>query len=332
MSSHPSVRHPLFIVGMPRSGTSLLSRLLHGHSQWAIAQETHYFTRCWAGEAIRDPDHARELLDCAFNQPEVADMGLSEAQVEDVRRTVLAADEPSHRLLLSELLGAFAQNHDAPYWGEKTPAHVEYLDVIADTFPGAVFLVMMRDPRDVSLSLRKTPWNQGRTVFDHAGRWARHARLADAFRRRNADRVQKIKYETLIEAPEDTLREVCRFLGCDVEPSMLARQTTAQANVNPEREPWKNKALQPIDSSNKDKWRDQMPLVERMIAQWRAGEELERQGYPREDLSFEMSMGADLLRILYQTIRGKVRRYQHHVLFSRPAREMPWRSETGDER
>ena len=321
------MRHPLFIVGTPRSGTSLLSRLLHGHSQWAIAPETHYFTRCWTGESIDDTEDAREMLDCALRQPGVADMGLSEEQIETVRRTVLTAEAPSHRLLLSTLLETVARTHGAAYWGEKTPAHVEYLDAIADTFPRAVVLVMMRDPRDVSLSIRKTPWNQERTVVDHAGRWTRHAQLADAFRRRAPGRVRKIKYETLIEHPEDILREVCQFLDCDFEPSMLGQQASGQANFDPDREPWKEKVLQPIDPTNKEKWRDQMSAAEHKIVQWRAGEELERQGYPSEEVPFKVGMSADLLRIAGQTIKGKWRRFRYHVLYSLPTQEMPWRSE-----
>jgi len=253
-------------------------------------------------------------------------MGLTDAQVSSVWNAVEEQSSPTHHDIFTALLEMYSDVHGALYWGEKTPAHLEYLDDIAATFPEAVFLVMIRDPRDVSLSLRKTPWNQKRTVFDHAGRWARYARCTERFRRENSSQLKTIKYERFIESPKSVLQEVCGFLGCTFSTKMIAQEGGKEANLDPLREPWKEGALRPIDPTNKEKWRDEMTVVEQQIVQWRAGREMKALEYDLEELPFEVGMIGPLIKLLMQTILGKAHRVRHHVLEARAARKMPWRS------
>ena len=313
---------------MPRSGTTLLSRLLHAHPALAIAPETHYFTRCWDGAAIDGPRRAQAYLDCLLRQPGVADMAMTDEELEAVRQAVREADVATHRDLLDALLSRYAAAHDAPYWGEKTPEHLAYVRPIAEEFPEAAFLVLMRDPRDVSRSLRRMPWNQGKTVVDHAGQWARAARLAQQYKSDAALHVHVLRYEDLIEAPEDRLRAVCEFLDLSYEPRMLGAEG-GDANFDPEREPWKAKAQQAIDPSNKEKWRGEMPAVERKIMETWAGAEMDAFGYPLEELSWRMGMAGPLARILAETFSGQLRRAWRHGLQATPTNQMPWRDAAG---
>lgn len=321
------MRDPIFIVGMPRSGTSLLSTLLHAHSELAVAPETHYFTRCWEGPTISDDEEARRLLECLLRQPGVRDMALTDDEIATVRRTVESAPEPSHRAIFTSLLEVFVQKHGGQRWGEKTPAHLEYVQEISTAFPEAVFLVLLRDPRDVSLSLRKMPWNHRRTVFDHARRWAHYARLTRAYRHQPSLNVQVVRYEQLIERPEEVLRKVCRTLGVGFEPGMLMEDQQEKGALDPEREPWKEKALRPIDPTNKEKWRTEMSRAERKVVEWQAGAEMEAWGYPTENLSWGPSMLGPLLKIGGQLLRKHWHRFRLHVLRPTSPLEMPWRSE-----
>jgi len=313
---------------MPRSGTTLLSRLLHAHPALAIAPETHYFTRCWNGAAIDGPQEAQAYLDCLLRQPGVDDMALTDEDREAVRQEIRGTDAPTHRDLLEALLSRYAAAHDATYWGEKTPEHLAYVRPIADQCPEAAFVVLMRDPRDVSRSLRRVPWNQGKTVVDHAGQWARAARLTRRYQSDEELNVHVLRYEALIEAPEDQLRAVCQFLDLPFEPRMLAGPE-ADANFDPAREPWKAKAQQAIDPSNKEKWRGDMPAVERKIMEAWAGAEMKAFGYPVERLSWRLNMAGPLARILARTFTGQLRRAWRHGLRATPTNQMPWRDQGG---
>lgn len=321
------MRDPIFIVGMPRSGTSLLSTLLHAHSELAIAPETHYFTRCWEGQSVSGQEEARRLLECLLRQPGVRDMALTDDETATVRRTVERAPDPSHRTIFEALIETFVHKHGGERWGEKTPAHLEYVEEISTAFPEAVFFVLLRDPRDVSLSLRKMPWNHRRTALDHARRWAQYAQLTRAYRQQPSLNVHVVRYEQLIERPEEVLRKICRTIDVAFEPSMLVENQQEGGALDPEREPWKEKALRPIDPTNKDKWREEMSRAERKVVEWQAGTEMEAWGYPTENLAWRPAMIGPLLRMAAQLLRKHWHRFRLHVLQPTSPLEMPWRSE-----
>lgn len=100
---------------------------------------------------------------------------------------------------------------------EKSPEHLVHLDRIRAAVPGARFIVMVRDGRDVVASLRARHGWQFQRAFDA---WFELARVAAAALP-SAD-VALVRYEDLVTAPEATLRRVCRFLGIEFEPRMLA--------------------------------------------------------------------------------------------------------------
>jgi hypothetical protein len=275
------MRYPIFVVGMPRSGTSLVSVILNAHSEIAISPETHYFTRCWDGADVNGTGHARQLLDCLLRQPGVGDIGFSSEEVRVIKERLTTVEDPGHREILEAVLARFASRSDKPYWGEKTPSHLEYVQVIHKIFPEAVFVGMIRDPRDVSLSLRRVPWNQYQTAVDHAIRWRRYARLSDELVKRSDVPFFELRYEDLLEAPEVMLRKLCGFLDCSYEPSMLDFHQEKEKNLDPDREPWKEKATRALDPTNRFKWRTRMSRAECAIVQAIAGKILIEKGYER---------------------------------------------------
>lgn len=194
---------------------------------------------------------------------------------------------PSHRQVLGTLLGAFATARGVPRWGEKTPRHLEWVPKILEDFPEARVVCVVRDPRDVTLSREKTPWESyvWRTVKD----WRRHARMAEDHGQRFPDAFTEVRYEDILEEPEGTLREVCSFLNLSYEPEMLAFHEKGERTFETDQEPWKEKAREPIDPSNKEKWRDQMDPVDRWIVERVAKEHMDRHGYPRPE--FSLSVG-----------------------------------------
>ena len=246
---------PIFIVGMPRSGTTLLTSMLSAHPRIAIAPETHYFSY-WIREY--------KTLNLASTKDfELFWQALSRSQrfsyfgidANTTRARILAKGPLSHRHILSGWLEEYAQRINKPRWGEKTPLHYQSLDHIFTWFPHARVIWMLRDPRAVTASLQKVPW-ASHYIHIHAQQW--HASLTSFEQTWQKDsRVQLLCYENLVQQPEKSLTTLCQFLGETYTPAMLtARSETHTPVIN--RQGWAvqhlQSALQPISPSAINKW------------------------------------------------------------------------------
>ena len=207
-----------FIVGHPRSGTSLLRALLDSHPDLIVVPfETHLFD--WA----RSGDPVSALLDRTYlwttihrHRP-----SMSREEVEEVlERAFSQTREPRARLLA--LVEGWRELTGAPQntrWVEKTPRHLYECDMLLRWFPeGARMLVMRRDPRDVIASaLKQKP---SRTIFQMAltGRLA-HRIVTE---HEQDPRFLVITYEELVRDPSRVMQTVCRFLDVPYDPVVVA--------------------------------------------------------------------------------------------------------------
>lgn len=224
------MRGPLFVVGMPRSGTKLLRDLLNQHTRVGIPPiETQFFP------------HAIERLG---TRPEFDDQDLSLLRgiVEDSTffwnmtkegreydtATLLAGLEASDwnsvaRRLIYEGL---PEDEEVEIWGDKTPAYLAHLPLLHRTFPTARFIHLVRDPRDRSLSVRRT-W--GKHVLRAADRWATNVMAARRFVENEVDvELLEVRYEDLLDEPEKSLRRIAGFLSIEFEQEMLTLHSPSE--------------------------------------------------------------------------------------------------------
>jgi LPS sulfotransferase NodH len=288
-------RHPVFVVGMPRSGTTLLSSLLDAHPDLVIAPETHYFTRCWTGTPIEGWAEVERMLARLDQQPGVHDMALSDEEWTTIRERLRTLEVPTHGDILRALLDTYAARSDAPAWGEKTPDHLQFVPEMAEQFPEAAFVAIVRDPRDVVLSLRDLPWSH-KTLPEQAWTWRRYAARTQQYHETLGDRFFHLRYEDLITEPEGTLRDVCAFLNVSFRASMLRLDAKEEQPFDADREPWKQKSGRQIDASNREKWRTQMPETGRVLVDLIAGHWLADYGYARPSIRWRSALVGSLLR------------------------------------
>ena len=271
----------VFIVGCPRSGTTLLQRMLDAHPAVAVAPETFFIRRFWKrraeyGDLQRDAAFERLLRDITA-MPEFGEMGLDADAF-----TAAAQDaERSYATLFRLLLRQFTDQRTAQVVGEKTPNHVLYLPTLHDFFPDARFIHLVRDPRAVVNSWQSVPWSSGRAWRD-AEIWIEYVAAGRAAAPLIGEALQVIHFEELVRVPEQTLRRVCAHLALDYDPAMLAFHERTPQTVNVEREPWKANTTQPIDPSVAEQWRSS--LTPRQVAEIEAvaAEEMSRWGYVPE--------------------------------------------------
>jgi hypothetical protein len=215
---------PLFIVGMPRSGTKLLRDLLRGHPLIRIPPTESNLLTAWARDWERFGDLSDRRGFSAFYEAAVRSpyFLLMEKHTggplpEDVWYASCRSFGPG------DLFEALIRHDvDAPVgsgliWGDKSPPYTEHIDLIGGIFAGARFIHVVRDVRDYCLSLRNT-W--GKNMVRGAQRWADGVVKARKDGTALSDRYLEVRYEDLLADPERELRRCCEFLGIDYDSSL----------------------------------------------------------------------------------------------------------------
>lgn len=247
---------PVFLVGCPRSGTTLLQQMLDAHPALAIAPETFFVRRFLKTRDTFEHDWqsgGRDRLLSAWRRaPEFAEMALDDA-------AIAASVEPASDVVdaFARLLSRFAQASGARMVGEKTPNHLLYMRSLEQAFPGARFIHILRDPRAVVDSWRHVPWSNGTPAAD-AEVWRKYMQAAREKPPRDRRRLLTVRYEALVLDPAAQLRRVCDFLGLPFDDAMLRHHTRSHTTVNALREPWKAAALAPISTASIDAWSEQV--------------------------------------------------------------------------
>jgi hypothetical protein len=289
-SSGPDDALPtVFIVGCPRSGTTLLQRMLDAHPAVAVAPETFFIRRFWThratyGDLQHDAAFERLLRDITAT-PAFDEMGLDA----DAFRTAAQNGERSYAALFRLLLRRFADQRGAAVVGEKTPNHVLYLPTLHDFFPDARFIHLVRDPRAVVNSWRSVPWSSGR-VWRDAEIWVEYVAAGRAAAPGLSEALQVVSFEDLVRAPERVLRRVCAHLTLDYDPAMVAFHERTPQTVNVEREPWKANTTQPIDPSVAERWRTALTPGQVVEVEAVAAEEMPHWGYTPEQPTWRRTL------------------------------------------
>jgi hypothetical protein len=300
---------PVFVVGMPRSGTTLLSTILASHSDLAITPETHFLRQVQAYRRDPQPGSWDRLVSRLLSSVELRDFALPD-QVARCLEERLRALEPSNPFeALGHLGRAFADQSGKPRWGEKTPAHLEAVPELATAFAGAHFICLVRDPRDVALSLYRMPWKLGADPIATFLRWRQYIRLAWHYQQELSSRFTLLRYEDLLSSSDEVVRALCAKLGLGFEEAMLRVEEAKPSTFNPAREPWKADCTSALDPSKAGAWRTAMPPVDKATAELLLAPEMRVLGYPC--ISHELSARTRLTagcRVVYARLHGVMAR------------------------
>ncbi len=277
---------PIFLVGVPRSGTTLLASMLSAHSRLACGPETAFFASlAAAGRPMPRPDQwPSDVISLADSARLEGESLLQRYAVcSDELSGLLAGVEPSPVGVLEALGELTARRAGKERWIEKSPVHLLYVRDIRRWFPRSPIVRIVRDPRDVARSLTGVPWGP-EDLLGGLLYWRRfHERSRGFFA---ADPLSHtVRYEELVASPEPTLRKLCSFLGETLEPAMLADERPS-ANLVRESESWKGNVGGALDGSRVGRWR-RLPESDRRRADAVLGDLLRELDYPLEGTSFD---------------------------------------------
>jgi hypothetical protein len=220
---------PFFIVGTPRSGTTLLQSALSAHSTLVIPPEedlivTFYDRFGPASDPLTEAD-VQWFVDVLFD--DVRSIRYWKIDRHRLLKRLLALDDRSFRNTIEATYREFMSRFPSKTrWGCKAPFYVRHLDKVQSVIPEAKFLHMVRDPRAVhaSMSARR---RRGDTYFTespwkNAWQWNSWVRSGLRWSRDFPGRCLELQYEQLVESPKQTLSSVCEFLEIPFEERMLS--------------------------------------------------------------------------------------------------------------
>jgi hypothetical protein len=294
LSTRGQVKPPFFIVGAQRSGTTMLRLMLNRHPHLAVPFESGFIPefdgRQKAYGDLRDMENAAALLRDICKHTKVEKGRL----VEDPR-AVLARPIATYGDLVRAIFEAYAARRGKTRWGDKTPAYVTELDILWRLFPGCSIIHLVRDGRDVALSLRDLDWGS-RHLPHVANDWRWKTTVAHKVGAILADNYFEVRYEDLVLRTEATLRRICEFLGEPFHDDLLRFDSDAGSEMPEDSLKWHRNSIRPPDAGLVQMWKTRMSRTDRIIFEQVAGAALELFGYEMEHAS---STWASRLKKLY---------------------------------
>lgn len=286
---------PVFVVGCGRSGTTLLRKMIDAHPEIAIPRESHFIYKIarqqalgrWPGD-LSAPGAWDHLVDYLTRTPDLDRWDLDRGRLRD---RLGALRERTHATAFQAVFEANLDESAGQRWGDKTPQHVQYMLVLDRLYPGAQFVHIIRDGRDVALSLlRKEGWGPRR--MGEAGYYWAWLVLSGivAGGALGPDRYYQLHYEDLVADPEPTLGALTRWLGHDYSDEMLTYYASAGGRRPTEARPRRpaggaHPTSRPPDPAHIQKWRREMEAGDLRSISRQAGGLLAWLGYEVGDLS-----------------------------------------------
>jgi hypothetical protein len=280
----------VFAVGCPRSGTTLLGRLLDAHPQLAMIHEGRFVAAWYERRRGLTPDGAvtPRLIDQLLDFRPFRNVHVSREQLE---RLADGAEPVGYADFVRGIFDLHGAAHGKRLVGDKTPHYVRSLPTLHALWPHARFVHIVRDGRDVCQSVRH--WGK---VADRGGAvahysdwerdpvatvalwWEWQVRLGrEAGAALGPRRYLELRYESLVDDPAGACRLLCAFLDLPYDERMLAFH---QGRTRDDPDLDAKQAWRPVTRGLRD-WRTEMPGADLERFEAAAGALLEELGYPR---------------------------------------------------
>jgi hypothetical protein len=274
----------VFLVGCPRSGTTLLGRIANAHPELAVIHETRWIPRCFvnreglATNGVVTLSLAERLRGVRVLKP----LGIAESEM---KRLIRDHDGAHFSTFGTALFDLFGERRGKRLVGDKSPGYVRYLPTLHGLWPDAKFVHVIRDGRDVCLSV--LDWRKAVTRFSTFDDdpvtttgiwWEWYVQLGrEGSSQLGPGLYHELRYESLVAEPERESARLCDFLGIPYDAAMLRfheGRTRSKSGLSTKA------AWLPVTGGLRD-WRTQMDPVDVPRFEAAAGDLLDELGYPR---------------------------------------------------
>jgi hypothetical protein len=308
---------PIFVIGAPRSGTTLLRIMLSSHPGIYVPPESDFIPRLYLGRARSVMSRDRAVRDVRTILANRRFLHEWRAEPLDAAAFVASLPELTPAALLDGLYRAYAAQHGAARWGDKSPIYTRHVPLLADIFPSAQFVHIIRDGRDAAVStLAAYPDRFYVDMYFAARSWRQRVRAARvAGLALGPERYTELRYEELTTDPEPVLHRLCDFLGEDYAPAMREPHKLARELLRPQ---GRHAPVREPVHANSGGWRRRMPPADQRLFHAVASDLLTELGYEvaqRDTLSTADRARVTSLATKYLALEGGRRILQGFGVF-----------------
>lgn len=284
----PGEPEAIFVVGAARSGTTLMRNILERSPRIAIARENHYLGHLRASEGARvyfrragdlkSDETVRKIVSMIYSgsfqkqsrwrEVSIYWRWLAEnvAQAEMEQR--LLATDRTERGFFAAFMRVYADHQGRPVMGEKTPAHLAYVDTLLEWFPTGRVVHMLRDPRGVYVSDLRRRRAKLRKPYSWINKvpgllsavllvqttwvWRGAAKRHFTYEVKYPDRYRLVRFEDVVTSPDETLGALFAFLGVEAPPDPTNVKVMARGFK------WGEEGL---DADAADRWRQHIGRI-----------------------------------------------------------------------
>lgn len=287
---------PFFVIGSPRSGTTLLRLLLTAHPRLVVPPECGFvvwlypFFGRWGGKEFSDRRKVESFSEAVYQARKFETWGIPQIKIENA---ILDASHLDYGKACEIIYKLYAEKHGKKeiVWGDKNNFYLHHVKNIKEIYPDARFIHIVRDGRDLACSYREvmSAVDQGKyhprfpyDIDEIASIWSGDVEeVSNALEPVKETEKYELRYEDLTSAPERELTALCNWLTVEFSKKMLEFYVYNRSfGLEPqETMKWKHKTLFPIDNATVGRYRQF--LSEKEIAAFNriAGRQLSKFGY-----------------------------------------------------
>lgn len=287
---------PFFVIGSPRSGTTLLRLLLTAHPRLVVPPECGFVVWLqpsfghWGDKEFSDRRKVEHFSEAVYQARKFETWGISRRKIEEAILDSSDLDYGKACEIIYELY-AEKQGKKEIVWGDKNNFYLHHVKDLKEIYPAARFIHIVRDGRDVACSYREvmSAGSQGKyhprfpsDIDEIASIWSGDVEeVSSAFESlKEADKYE-LHYEDLTSAPEREMTALCNWLGVDYSEKMLEFHVYNRSlGLEPQETMiWKHKTLFPVDNASVGRYRQFLSEKEIGAFNRIAGRQLSKFGY-----------------------------------------------------
>lgn len=276
--------YPFFILGNPRSGTSLFRLMLNNHPGLVVPPEcgfAEWLYEEFCGQQMGERTYQAFLIKVFKTRK----FETWELDFDDVLDSIKKNKPKNYQDLVLEVYRAYAKKSEkeSAYFGDKNNYYINRVDKLEEIFPGCKKIFIVRDGRDVACSYLELERKKINTMYSPklsndipniAKEWCSSVEIMKHWA---ASGALSIRYEDLVLDPYTTLQTVCGFLGASYSEEML---NYFKNNDEPEAfKAWKSKTFKPVEGSSVGRYKKDLSAEELMTFENAAKKTLKMAGY-----------------------------------------------------
>ncbi len=243
------IKKRIFIVGIARSGTTLLQSMLGSHPDVFTLPETHFWDRSMAKQKTLRLLQIINKKDINFVKKYFSKIDFNK---NNKWPSLIYSKKRWTKFLITQI-DKLSLAHSKNIWVEKTPLNLYYIDLITSVYPETYFIHTIRRGIDNIASLyeasKENPEYFAQSTIDKCiNRYDKEINISRKYLKNTNHYF--VLYDKLVENPEEVLKRVCGFLNIDYKKEMLEYSKTARKIITPE-ESWKSKNISEINKSEK---------------------------------------------------------------------------------